>query len=330
MNRLEYLDFLRGIAIILVLLTHTHHFFPFELFNNWSGIGARGVQLFYIVSGFTIFYIYKDKINTIYDVKQYMIKRSFRVLPLYFLILPIYFVTFDIYNNYEYRMLNLITHYFLINGFFPDFFNSILRVEWSIFVEFMFYIIFVYLFYIYRNLGILKIFIGSLLISIITVIISVTYFIDHSEVRAYLYLSPYFQLYNFFLGGYIASISNIPKFFKSKNLLFLIIGIFILIGFFIKSTILQTYLSSVLFGLLILNMKFNMYTYPKLITNIGIISYSVYLVHYFFIMMYGQYITHSLFNFIMLIIIIFFVSTITYYYIELKGINIGKGIGKRL
>ena len=57
MQRLDYLDFLRGIAVLLVLLAHTHHFFNYELFNQWSGIGARGVQLFYIVSGFTIYYI---------------------------------------------------------------------------------------------------------------------------------------------------------------------------------------------------------------------------------------------------------------------------------
>lgn len=62
MQRLDYLDFLRGVAILLVLLAHTHHFFGISLFSQWSGIGARGVQLFYIVSGFTIYYIY-IKIN---------------------------------------------------------------------------------------------------------------------------------------------------------------------------------------------------------------------------------------------------------------------------
>lgn len=42
MQRLDYLDFLRGIAVLLVLLAHTHHFFNYEPFSQWSGIGARG------------------------------------------------------------------------------------------------------------------------------------------------------------------------------------------------------------------------------------------------------------------------------------------------
>ena len=142
-SRLEYLDFLRGIAILLVLLAHTHHFLNISSFSHWAGIGARGVQLFYIISGFTIYYIYQNKITSFVSVKNYLIKRVFRIFPLYFLVIPIYYFTFGINNNYEYSIVNLISHYLLLNGFFPEFINSILRVEWSIFDEFIFYFLLV-------------------------------------------------------------------------------------------------------------------------------------------------------------------------------------------
>ena len=60
---LPFIDGVRGVAVLLVLLVHTSQFvandiqgrFNFylsELFVNW---GARGVQLFFIVSAFTLF-----------------------------------------------------------------------------------------------------------------------------------------------------------------------------------------------------------------------------------------------------------------------------------
>jgi len=324
MQRLDYLDFLRGIAVLLVLLAHTHHFFSYELFNQWSGIGARGVQLFYIISGFTIYYIYQNKLNTSLDVKNYMIKRVFRILPLYFLVMPIYFIEFGVNKDYEYPLFNLITHYILINGFFPEYINSILRVEWSIFVEFMFYIVFAMIFYKLRNISIIKLLIISFIISVLSASASIIFYKDDMSMRTYLYLSPYFQFYNFFIGIFIASLSKEIKIYSSKVTLVLMIVSFILVGFLVKSTIIQTYIVSIIFAIILLNFSLNDYKYPKVFLKIGSISFSLYLVHFFFVMSYEKYITHSTINFIFIIISIFIVSTLTYKYIEKPGIRFGK------
>lgn len=324
MQRLDYLDFLRGIAVLLVLLAHTHHFFNYEPFSQWSGIGARGVQLFYIVSGFTIYYIYQNKLNTSLDIKNYMIKRAFRILPLYFLVLPIYFIVFGVNKDYEYPLFNLITHYLLINGFFPEYINSILRVEWSIFVEFMFYIVFAMIFYKFKNISIIKLLIISFMISVLSASASMVFYKDDMNMRTYLYLSPYFQFYNFFIGIFIASLNKNITLYKSKIFLISMILSFVFIGFFINSTIIQTYISSLIFAAILLNLSFNDYKYPKVFLYIGSISFSLYLVHFFFVMSYEKYITHSMINFIFLIITIFIVSVLTYKYIEKPGIRLGK------
>ncbi|MCG3692883.1 acyltransferase family protein [Aliarcobacter butzleri] len=324
MKRLDYLDFLRGIAVLLVLLSHTHHFFYNHIFNDWSGIGARGVQLFYIVSGFTIYYIYQNKLNTSLDVRNYIIKRVFRILPLYFLVLPLYFLVFGVNHNYQYPLINLITHYFLVNGFFPEYINSILRVEWSIFVEFMFYIVFGLVLYKLKNCSIKKLLVITFLISIFIAFISNTFYKNDIDMKTYFYLSPYFQFYNFFIGVFIASLNKDTKIYKSKILLLIPIICFILIGFFIKSTIIQTYMASIIFAIILLNLSSNNYKYPKVFLSIGTISFSLYIMHYFFIMYYEKYIIHNFINFFLLILSIFIVSSFTYKFIEKIGIQIGR------
>lgn len=283
-----------------------------------------GVQLFYIVSGFTIYYIYQNKLNTSFDVKNYMIKRAFRILPLYFLVLPIYFIVFGVNKDYEYPLFNLITHYLLINGFFPEYINSILRVEWSIFVEFMFYIVFAMIFYKFKNIGIIKLLIISFMISVLSALASMVFYKDDMSMRTYLYLSPYFQFYNFFIGIFIASLSKEIKIYRSKVVLVLMIVFFFLVGFLVKSTIIQTYIVSIIFAIILLNLSLNDYKYPKVFLSIGSISFSLYLVHFFFVMSYEKYITHSMINFTFLIISIFIVSLLTYRYVEKSGIRIGK------
>jgi peptidoglycan/LPS O-acetylase OafA/YrhL len=324
MQRLEYLDFLRGIAVLLVLLTHTHHFFSYEILNQWSAIGARGVQLFYIVSGFTIYYIYQNKLNTSLDVKNYMVKRAFRIFPLYFLVLPIYFFIFGVNRDYELPLVNLLTHYLLVNGFFPEYINSILRVEWSIFVEFMFYIVFALIFYRLKDVSIIKLLVISFMLSVLSASVSMVFYKEDMSMRTYLYLSPYFQFYNFFIGIFIASLSKETKIFRSKIVLILMIVCFILVGFLVKSTIIQTYITSIIFAIILLNLSLNKYEYHKFLLYIGSISFSLYLVHFFFVMSYERYITHSITNFILLIISIFLVSSLTYKYIEKPGIKFGK------
>ena len=59
MRKFEYIDALRGIAVLGVFLVHTTDYGPE---NDYSGIiekiflfGVRGVQLFFVASAFTLF-----------------------------------------------------------------------------------------------------------------------------------------------------------------------------------------------------------------------------------------------------------------------------------
>lgn len=328
-KRYEYLDFLRGIAVLLVLITHLHSFLDYPLVNLWGGLGARGVQLFYIVSGYTIYLIYQNNILTINDATGFIIKRFFRIAPLYFILLPVYFFTFyKIENGFSLSgWLNLLTHYLFINGFFPEYLNSIMHVEWSIFVECIFYLMFAILsvFKCLANIKKLLLFFGAC--SLISYIMGYFFYSDSQELRFYIYLTPYFQMYNFILGVYLAKIilgNSLPNFINKKGAVNVCILIFILMPFYLSSTTMSTYLSSLLFVVILSYLATNELKFPKLFLKVGTLSYSIYLVHFLFILLMKYLeITGVLAIFIVLVGTLL-TSMVTYKVIEMPGINFGK------
>src|SRR4029077_18685201 len=81
MSRLKELDFLRGIAIILVLLRHI------PLFTFTHNIGWIGVDLFFVLSGFLVSGLLFKEYLKFGDIrpKLFLIRRGFKIYPLYYL-----------------------------------------------------------------------------------------------------------------------------------------------------------------------------------------------------------------------------------------------------
>ena len=86
------LDGIRAIAVIFVVI---HHYFPYDSIVRESfRWGWFGVRLFFVLSGFLITSILltqKNNLSThngisrIFAIKQFYIRRSFRIFPLYYL-----------------------------------------------------------------------------------------------------------------------------------------------------------------------------------------------------------------------------------------------------
>jgi peptidoglycan/LPS O-acetylase OafA/YrhL len=86
--RLRELDFLRGIAILLVLLRHIP-LFPFTKNMGWIG-----VDLFFVLSGFLVSgLLFKEyiKFGNIRP-KLFLIRRGFKIYPIYFLFYILYLI----------------------------------------------------------------------------------------------------------------------------------------------------------------------------------------------------------------------------------------------
>ncbi len=80
------IELFRGIAALMVLTSHYAYFFTSEL--SFLNFLQTGVDLFFIISGFVFApIIYSGKIS----VTPYLIRRFFRIYPLYFFSLLLYY-----------------------------------------------------------------------------------------------------------------------------------------------------------------------------------------------------------------------------------------------
>lgn len=105
-NRLRELDFLRGIAIILVLLRHQH------LFQFTTEMGWIGVDLFFVLSGFLVSGLLFKEYLKFGNIKPglFLIRRGFKIYPIYYLVYVLYLIPKIIKNQFD------------INGFLADVF----------------------------------------------------------------------------------------------------------------------------------------------------------------------------------------------------------------
>jgi peptidoglycan/LPS O-acetylase OafA/YrhL len=139
--RLDFLDALRGIAALLVVVQHAGERFTASIpwfAQNWFSFGRFGVTVFFLVSGFVIPYAFeKDQ-----SVKSFWIKRIFRLYPLYWLSLGITIAAQIEPADFPHTHLlrNLIVNATMLQGFVGI--PNASAPYWTLFIEMAFYIAF--------------------------------------------------------------------------------------------------------------------------------------------------------------------------------------------
>lgn len=154
-SRLSVLDGLRGIAIILVLLTHFNGWFPappFQVgplsidFKPLISNGGYGVDLFFFLSGFCLFYPYIRAFiagSSPPTLLHFMYRRAAKIAPSYVLAIGIFtFTGYATYHSVQDAVVQILRHLMFIHTWFPDSWGSISGVFWSLGVEVQFYILF--------------------------------------------------------------------------------------------------------------------------------------------------------------------------------------------
>ncbi|MFD1931421.1 MULTISPECIES: acyltransferase family protein [Nonomuraea] len=84
-RRLAWLDALRGLGATAVLVEHLNYHFLDELRPRWMNLGIYGVLVFFLVSG----YIIPASLERRGDVPAFWISRVFRLYPLYLLLIAV-------------------------------------------------------------------------------------------------------------------------------------------------------------------------------------------------------------------------------------------------
>jgi len=149
----NFLTGLRGIATLLVFLIHSGGAGLRgygEIGNFIVDFGKFGVQIFFVISGFTIFsQLFAEK----YKPLSFLLVRIARIsLPYFPLIVAVFlYINFggthfnswaNLVNNGQITIGNLIAHLTYLSPFKKEYQNTILGVEWTLGVEVFFYFLF--------------------------------------------------------------------------------------------------------------------------------------------------------------------------------------------
>jgi len=150
-NKLEWIQSLRGVAVILVVLTHARYYFlDTPLWGMAEQVllpGAMGVDLFFVISGFIMVYTTRDSDGSLGYAGDFMLKRFARIWPAYAVVTVAWLVV--AYDGFAFFRDPGNVHNFLLSLSFipvnpasPLYFNVTLPLGWTLEFEMYFYVIF--------------------------------------------------------------------------------------------------------------------------------------------------------------------------------------------
>lgn len=300
---LHRVDAIRGIAILLVLSYHTLlHLYPGYETKTYSdngvliindiktavlnfnpiGQGWIGVDLFLVISGFLIHFIYLQSPNE-FKWNAFFSKRFWRIYPPYLLVLSFFFI--NSINLTKSGLIDFFSHIFLAHNLSDNTFFSINPSFWSIALEAQLYLIYpIYIVFI-KYLGSTKTTIILFLTTIVFCFIALLFNI-HSLSFGTFVLKFWFT---WAAGAFLADryqqnkrlFKNPFMWFSAFYILFFIFKLF----YFSKSFILipatlscLALMEVILYSNIIDKFRVSKITY-KFLSHIGLISYSIYLIH---------------------------------------------------
>lgn len=146
--RLERLDVIRGIAVLGVVLVHSPAIGATqysEVTPGWVpavetllAAGRFGVELFFVLSGFLIAWIYG---GSQFSLREFMKARFARIWPLWAIFSLIWFLTYFVVEGHV-RFEALIQSFFFALFTSPQNFDNFIGGAWSIQIEVACYLIF--------------------------------------------------------------------------------------------------------------------------------------------------------------------------------------------
>jgi len=355
MKKIDYVDALRGLAITSVIMTHSlgDTQLP-QIIRNVINSGARGVQLFFLASAFTLFLSFENRFEKeAFPIRNFFLRRFFRIAPMYYIGICYYLFQdgrgprFWLGDAPYITNLNILSNITFLHGFNPYWITSLVPGGWSIGVEMAFYLLLPFLFskikHINQAFNFLTI---SLLLQLAfhLALKRIPLIRDHQLWEDYLFLYFPSQLPIFSLGiiMYFVVLKNESLAGITGKSLLLFSGVLLLdlatgaqlifpkhiffgIGFLLFGVALSRYHSSIFVN--------------PVINYIGKISFSMYIVHFAvlhwltagnFTHLFHSPVLNYLGCFLLLMVITGIIASIFYNLVELPCQNIGKSLIKKM
>lgn len=353
-KKYEYLDSMRGIAILLVVLGHVgnmigeqaYAYFP-SFLQQFIYNGHLGVQMFFVVSAFTLMMSYENRKGETQATKKFFIRRFFRIAPMYYLailVTSLQMINFDFANFHwhTFHKTALVTNALFINSLSPSTINNFVIGGWSISVEFMFYLILPFLCARVKSLnGFLTFTLLTLLLSSLLLFLLKGTWVDGNEFLRY-YFFNHLPVFGLGLTAYWINKEGKDAIVKPRVLLLLLSTIFV----YCFAELPFAFLYSLVYFMILMVQSRKAYSFlsNKVFAEVGKVSFSLYLVHFALMDLIGRWdllrfveinSTFSAYaNVVILFILLagasYLISYFTYKYIEEKGQNIGRAIIKKM
>jgi peptidoglycan/LPS O-acetylase OafA/YrhL len=320
--------------------------------------GAKGVQLFFLASALTLFLSMQTRRQReSRPVVSFFVRRFFRVAPLFYLAIIVYTLhdgtgpRFWAPDGIRWWYIPLTASF--THGWHPKTITSVVPGGWTIAVEMTFYLFVPYLFTKLTNLRrTLTALFVSLVAAELCSMIAIHVFAPGYpgglspllEYFTYFWFPSQFPI--FILGILLYHlVRKSPDQNKKASLLLLAVA-FVLFALVLKVGALSKLVPErYLYGIALLLFALSLHFFPHAIlvnrvtTWIGKLSYSIYLVHFLVIGTMKSIFSEGFFVdgnlgflvvFLMVLIISTAISCLTYRFIEIPGINLGKKLIKNL
>ncbi len=144
-RRLDYLDALRGYAILGVVATHVQSLVSDRpgVVNAYADFGAFGVELFFVVSAFTLTESWRKRDD---GPTAFYIRRFFRIAPVFWIAICGYLLfpwwARSYWAPHGVGVGSVALTALFLNGWSPETINAVVPGDWSIAAEWGFYALF--------------------------------------------------------------------------------------------------------------------------------------------------------------------------------------------
>lgn len=354
-KKIDFIDALRGLAAFYVVIYHIGHvtwpaFNPPGFLTPFINNGGSGVILFFVLSAFTLCMSMESRSsNESNHVRNYFIRRFFRIAPLFYFILAVSIIRniyiFNVFNTPQ-DILNNITFIF---NFIPGKQSSIVWAGWTIGVEMAFYVIFPIIYKYSKTI------LSSILVLGIALVIREAFkhllisYMGDSQSTMLFYNTTVVRHAPIFIIGMITfnvykDVINSDWLSRWKGMSMVTLGIFAFLTICYNASFFEKYydinfIKAVIFSMIMIGL---LAFRPKAIVNrfsifSGKISYSMYLVHPTVVYLLSpitwwiktnvenEYASYSLLC-ITIFCVVYAIATVTYKTIESIGNRSGKAV----
>jgi exopolysaccharide production protein ExoZ len=201
-NRIEGLDWLRGLMALSIMLYHflSWKFGNLDAHTFLGRMGIYGVSTFYILSGISLAIVYNNMLQSLTGVGKFLIRRLFRILPMMWVATTMAILLKIIMGQPLPTAGTVFLNYTTLFGFLSP--SSYLAVgAWSIGNEMVFYCFMPLMVYLYHR----HVCYGNIVTGLSWVVSGVFSFVIldqniHLEQQWAYYINPCNQLYLFLSG----------------------------------------------------------------------------------------------------------------------------------